>query len=643
GRNSIGHPGSGGGVFFDIVLAEPDANLLQNNPIDNQPYYPRALHFVGTYNNPLYNLYKQDRDDKTRRWIGNYAFNAKIAKWATFDISHSIEIENYRFTQYSPKDSWTSTGGTPATYGMSYTNGSLRKFSSESNSQNTQATLSLEHTFSDLTVRGKLSYLYENRKYEDFDVSSSQFKIKDIPTFDNFSTINNAGSSQETERAQNYFAILGLDFKDRYLFDGMFRYDGSSLFGSEARWNPYYRLSGAYRISKDVTIPGIDELKVRAAYGTAGIRPGFAWQYETYNLSSGNTSPSQKGNTNLKPSKTAETEIGLNVDFLKKFSFEAVYAKSKTTDQFINVPLIAFLNDGYTNQYQNAGTVKANTIELSLGAKWLKTPSFSWSSNIVFSRVRQKITELPIPPYLFGSTDGGGAQMFYVKEGETYGAMYGNDWVRSLEQMSQQLPAGKTISDYEINSAGYVIAKGVQGTLNEKAIKRLDASGAIWYGKIGDGNADFNMGIANTFNYKGISLYFLLDVKKGGDVYNSKAQWITRDFRNAQMDMSNVPAGEKKTYDYFLNFYDVNNVNSYWVEDASYVKLRELAIGYTFPKKALAFAKGAIKGISAKVVGRNLFTITGYSGYDPEVGSLRQPYDGTAKYPNFRNYAFSLS
>ncbi|MBK6979269.1 MAG: hypothetical protein IPH28_21065 [Cytophagaceae bacterium] len=169
-------------------------------------------------------------------------------------------------------------------------------------------------------------------------------------------------------------------------------------------------------------------------------------------------------------------------------------------------------------------------------------------------------------------------------------------------------------------------------------------TGNIWYGKIGDGNADFNMGIANTFGYKGVSLYTLFDIKKGGDIYNSKGQWITRDLRNPQMDMSDVADGQKTAYDYFLNFYDVNNPNSYWVEDGSFIKLRELAIGYSLPKAFLSnFLNGSFKGITFKAVGRNLLTFTKYSGYDPEVGSIREPYDGTYKYPNFRNMAVSLS
>lgn len=636
------YPGSSGNIFFNVALAEPDVNMHQVNP-DGQPYYLRMNHWSGETVNPLYPLYKVQRNNKKFNWIGNFALNARVTSWANFDVSHSIERSNYRYRNYSPKDTWTPTGGTAATNGMSYTNGSLQDYSEDGNSQNTQATLNMVKDLGDLTVRGKLSYLYENRRYENYEVMSSQLGVAGIPTYDNFAVINDAESLNETERAQNYFAILGLDYKDKLLFDGMYRYDGSSLFGSAERWNPYFRLSGAYRISEDVKIPGIDELKIRAAYGTAGIRPGFSWQYETFTLNNGSASAVQRGNQNLKPSKTAETEIGLNVDFLKKFSFEAVYAQSTTDDQFLNVPLLGFLNNGFTRQYRNAGSVDSKTLEFSLGANWVNKKDFSWSSNIVFSRIRQKITDLPISPYVFGDTDGGGQQMFYIKGNETYGAMYGHTWVKSLDQMSKQLPAGKTIGDYEMNSAGYVIAKGTQGTIAEKAIKQLDDKGAILFGKIGDGNADFNMGFANTLNYKRATFYFLLDLKKGGDIYNAKGQWLTRDLRNPEMDMGGVAQADKKAYDYFLNFYDVNTPNSYWVEDGTYLKLREVALGYTFPLKSLNVFGGVVKSITAKVVGRNLLTFTGYSGYDPEVGTLRQPYDGTYKYPNFRNYAFSLS
>lgn len=632
------YPGDGGGIFFNIVLAEPDNNLKLANP-DGQPYLIRHNPFSNE-KNPFYSVWKNQRTDLTRRWIGNYSTNIRLAKWINVDLTHTIEIENYRYTNYSPYDTWiVANGGTAPTWGMSYSEGSLYKYSDETNSQNTQATINMTHKFRDLRVTGKLSYLFENKHYENFDVSASQFSYPSIPDFNNFLPTNphSYSSSIQDIRARNYFAILGLDYKDKLLFDGMGRYDGSSLFGSEERWKPYYRVSGAYRISQDVHINGIDELKVRAAYGTAGIRPGYDWQYRYYSLSSGTASASQQGNPNLKPSNTAELEIGLNVEFLGKFYFEGTYAKSKTTDAFLEVPLIPFLNDGYNRQWRNAATLESNTLELTLGANWFKKKDFTWNTNIVFSKTNQKITSLDVAPYLSGP-DG----LFYIKAGEKYGAIYGYDWVRTLDQMAQQLPTGKTISDYEVNSDGYVVPVGTQGTVNEKPIKLLDANKNLAFVEIGNGNPDFIMGVSNSISWKGFQFYVLVDIKQGGDVYNRKSQWLTRDNRNGIEDMANVPTNLKKTLDYFQGFYDVNTNNSYWVEDASFVKLREVAIGYTLPRSSLNLFKGVVKGITARVIGRNLFTITKYSGYDPEVGSIRNPFDGTDTYPNYRNLAFSL-
>ena len=632
------YPGDGGGIFFNIVLAEPDNNLKAPNP-DGQPYLIRHNPFSNE-RNPFYSTYKNKRNDVTRRWISNYTANVKFTKWMNLDLSQSIEIENYRYTSLDPFDTWVIGAGGPAGWGITYSKGALYKYSAETISQNTQATINTTHKIGDLGITSKLSYLFENRHYENFDISNSQFAIRDLPTFENFNDLSRANASSVTQDilARNYFAIIGLNYKNKFILDGMGRYDGSSLFGENQRWHPYYRVSGGYRITQDYPIKGIEELKVRAAYGTAGIRPEFSWQYETYSINNGVSSPSQKGNKNLKPSNTREMEFGLNVEFLKKFYFEGTYAKSKTEDQFLNVPLIPFLNDGFNTQYQNAGIIESKTLELTLGANWLRKKDFSWNTNIVFAKVRSKINELPGNPYQTGND-----ALFYIRKGESYGSIYGIDWVRSLDQMSRQLPAGKTIADYVVNNQGYVIGVGTQGTLTEKPIQLRDATGAVAFVKIGDGSPDFNLGITNTLTYKGIQFYFLVDIMKGGDVYNRKSQWLTRDSRNGIMDMAGVAPAEKKVYDYYQAFYDVNSNNSYWVEDAGYIKLREAALGYTFAPKALRMFKGAVKGITARVIGRNLFVFTDYTGYDAEVGSIRNPVDGTGVYPNFRNVAFSLT
>ena len=621
------------GIFYAVARMEHDMDLFADNS-DGQPYNLRVNHFNGEVTNPLYPLYKSKDNRHSRRWMGNYTANIEFASWLNLDLTQTFEIENYRRELINPKDTWNTQGV--------YTNGSLRHDNSETTTQNSQATLNLNNKFGDLILRGKLSYLYENRHYEYTRVDASVFKVSGIENFDNFESINYATSSKTNEIAQNYFAILGLDFKDRYLFDGMFRYDGSSLFGPDARWNPYYRLSAAYRISEDFQINGVDELKLRVAHGTAGIRPDFSWQYQIFNLSQGNATKSQDGNRELKPSQTRETEIGLNVSFLEKFNFEATYAQSNTTDQFLNVSLIPFLSGGYNSQWQNAGAIESKTLEMLFGADWIKTSKFSWNSNIVFSRVRQKITDLPIPAYWLSPVSGD-VTAFRVAEGEAYGAIYGHRMVRTLEEMSAQLPEGSSINDYVINSEGYVIPSGTEGTRSELPILYQE-NGETWLGKIGDGNADFNMGIANTFDFKGLTLYVLLDWKNGGDVYNSNDQRLAFNNISKRQDMTDVPDGDKKAASYWtVGMYDANFSNAYWVEDASYLKLREVAIGYTIPAKSFSkIFNGTIKGCTIKAVGRNLHTFTGYSGYDPEVGTIRQPIDGIGASPIYRSVAFSL-
>lgn len=629
-----------GGGFLQILFAEPDNDLRMANPVDGQPYYLRHNHWSNDVN-PLYDAWSFKSSIQNTSFITNFKVNVLLNSWANFDASHSQEIQNYNLSNYKAYDTWLIASGGSNDYGINYSKGFLQKSSSNSRVKNTQFTLNLAHKFDDLMVKAKISLLDESNEYNFFSARSSGFAVQDIPTLDAFTNIQFANSNKTKELARNYFGILSLDYKDRYLVDLMFRRDGSSLFGSESRWSNYYRASGAYRITQDIKIPGVQELKMRAAVGTAGIRPGFNWQYETYALNAGVSSPGQKGNKLLKPAQTKEIDIGLDATFLNIFTFQANYAKSITTNQFLSVPLIPFVSDGFTSQWQNQGTVEGNTLELSLGANWLKKNDFNWSTNVVFAQTKQKITNLPIAPYQSGP-DG----LFFIKEGETYGAMYGYTFVNTLAQMSAQLPVGKTINDYEVNSDGYVVPAGSQGLQTEKAIKLKEdgATSADTFVKIGDGLPKFNLGLSNILTYKGYSLYFLLDVKSGGDVYNKKAQSVALLNRLGIADMSNVAEANKKTYDYFQGFVDQGSNNTYWVEDASFVKLREVAIGYTIKDTQLpASFKNTIKSITAKIVGRNLLTFTNYSGYDPEVGSTRNPSDAAAVYPNYRNAAFSLT
>ncbi|PCH75428.1 MAG: hypothetical protein COB98_08970 [Flavobacteriaceae bacterium] len=632
-------PGGGGGVFFSIVLTDPDVNLQQENS-DGQPYNYLPNQWSATVSNPLYNLWKNERERKKQRFLGAYNLKLKFADWVNLETEYSFESINNKYTNYAPYDSWTPSGG-----GLAYSEGSLFKSSSNTLAQKFQSTFNFSKSWTNLNIKGKLSYLMEDSQYEYFDVFGNNFKYKDLPTLNNFDPADISASSKiEDERAQNVFAIIGLDIKDRYLLDGMYRYDGSSLFGKNQRWAPYYRVSGAYRISEDFKIKGIQELKIHAALGTAGQRPGYNWQYEGTNVNNGVLSTNRtKGNPDLKPSKTTELEIGLNASFLDRFNLEVVYSKAETDDQFMLVDIFAPANEGKNKQWQNVGSVNFRTIEATLGVKAIETTNFNWNLNFTFDTSSNEITKLDVAERKVGPND-----MFLIKEGEEFGSMFGRSFVKNLDQMSNQLTDGETIADYSINSDGVVVKTANIGTKDEAPIIVVDEDDVAVISKIGNQNADFKLGVFSNMKYKNFTFTMLWDYSKGGDIYNRQNQWLTRDYRHEMVDQAGKAAADKKTGSYYQGLYDVNNNNAFWVEDATYLKLREVSLSYTLREDVLAnVAGGFFDSIKFSATGRNLLTFTDYTGWDPEVlqyDNETQQYfaEDLNIYPNTRAYNFSV-
>jgi hypothetical protein len=208
------------------------------------------------------------------------------------------------------------------------------------------------------------------------------------------------------------------------------------------------------------------------------------------------------------------------------------------------------------------------------------------------------------------------------------------------------------LADYEKNDDGYYVAAGTIGTTSEKPIKVLDANGAALQKKIGDTNPTFNMGLANNISFKNFSLYFLFDLKYGGVVYNRTKQWLYRDLRAADVDQSGKEEYQKHATDYYAALYDVNNITSHFVEDGTYLKLRELSLSYSLDKADLTgFLGGFFKGAKVGFIGRNLLTFTKYTGYDPEVaqpssssnvGYFQYFAFDAYGYPNYRTMSVSL-
>ncbi len=372
------------------------------------------------------------------------------------------------------------------------------------------------------------------------------------------------------------------------------------------------------------------------------------------------------GNRDLKPAHSAETEIGANIDFLGRFVAEYSYSRKETRDEILLVPLSS--STGYLNQWQNAGTLLGNTHELSLGWIIADKPEMSWQLNIAADRTRQKITQLSTAPFLVGPSYAGNndvTRMFRIAPGETYGVIYGTKIVRSFAELCQDpakqaagCGAGQTYdpANYVVNEDGYLVSRTVYHTVNETYIPFVDAQGHKVV-QIGDVNPDFNASFTTNFRYKGFSAYALLDWVQGGNIYNATRQWPFFENRDRLVDQSSKPNADcvgttdpkhcpystgKKPIEYYQALYNGINPVDFFVEPGTYVKLKELNVGYTFSRNQLKSLRLGVSSMRVGVIGRNLLTFTKYSGYDPEVAGLSgDPYsfriDGFS-YPNFRTF-----
>src|SRR3989449_4297453 len=634
-----------GSPCFAVTFIEPNLDLFAKNP-DGTPYAAKIPHLLPNATNPLYRLANEHINTDRSRYTGYAKAVYRIFDWLSFEGNYNYDQESANYTQERPKN-YLNSSGLP-------TPGFLVKNDSSGRTFNTGATLTSVRNFrlGSLGVRNttKAAYVYEDQTRSVFTLTGGAFTVVKTPEFNaiDFSQLT-PGSLRISIRNKNYYVVSGFDVNDRYLIDGLVRWDGSSLFGPDSRWQTYYRVSGAYRLSQDVHINGIDELKLRASYGTAGLRPTFDAQYETFSIVGGAPVKLTLGNKALKPARSGELELGGNVDFLGRFSLEYSYSRKETKDQILLVPVPAATR--YLNRWENAATLLGHTHELALGAILVDRPEFSWRLNVAGDRTRQKITQLNTAPFYTGPSYQGSedvTQSFYIAPGETFGVIYGTKIVRTLAELYDD-PVKKALSgagqawspdSVIINEDGYVVRQSVYHRKGEVPIAYVGPQGQTGV-KIADVNPDFNLSFTTNLRYKNFSAYALVDWVQGGKIYNGTRQWPFFDYRDRIYDQTSKPAAERKPVDYYNFFYNGINPIDLFVENGTYVKIKEINVSYNVGRSTLEkLGIGGLSDIKLGVIGRNLFTFTQYSGYDPEVAGLSgDPYsfrfDGFS-YPNFR-------
>lgn len=645
---------AGPNPFFTLRFLPPDIDVTARDEDGDYKVQPDPSLLEP---NPLYALSVVDSWNYRSRTQGSAQVRYNPLSWLNFEGIISFDRSDRESSTLYPKGYKTVNPGqlNEGQYARSYAfdqslNGTLQS--------------SLIRTFGDLTARARLRYNFERDDFESQSATAREFRVFGLRSLNNGLQEFVSGSSEQV-RSESFLSALGLDYAGRYIIDGLYRYDGSSLFGPDDRWNSYYRAAVAWRMGEEEWWPfeSLTEFKPRFSRGTAGSRPGFSWRYETWSVGTAGPVKGQLGNRLLRPELATETEWGLDMIIRDRFSLELVYASTEVRDQLIPIPLPGVF--GYSSQWQNAGTVRNKSYEATFEAFVLNRPGFTWRTGLVWDRSESSLHDWPRSCYTTST--------FYRCEGEKFSTMYGRRFMTSLDDLDTHW-GGRFAAfkdQFQVNDDGYLVPVGVGNTWREGLSKNLwgtnvnvdgvnlpwgrpiierDERGVFKLARIGDANPRFNLGWSNNIRWRGVQFFGLVDAKVGGDVYNGTRQWPYRDVMSPDMVVAGKPDELKKPLDYYLELYNTNSINSHFVEDGSYVKLRELSLSYRFNRSQLQNLLGGLgmSSLTLEIIGRNIFTFTRYTGDDPEVGSsgaggpTENPFDSFG-YPNFRTITFGVS
>lgn len=583
--------------------------------------------------NPLYDRANARQTVNRSRLLGNFTVNYYAKDWLTLSYTAALDRSTNDYEHFVEKG-YLSTN-TPGLFSASVTEGTQNSAGGGIHRSNRKSSYFISRTDFliqkpwggfNAAIRG--SFLYEDLTAQFDEGIGENLAVTGLHSLDNAQSNVFIASEEQEIVGYSGFMIADIDYRQKYIFSGLIRREGTSLFGVDSRWANYYRASAAYRLTEDVNLRFIQDLKIRASMGTSGIRPAFEQRFETFELINGTAIKNTLGNDLLKPSLSTEMEIGVDMTFLKAFDLEFNYAQINTADQILLVPLSGAA--GFTGQWRNAGTVEATVYEAGLNTDFrklfnIKIPDFRWSLYTTFDRVAQVVSQLDVPPYVTGP----GIQqssLFRIEAGEPLGIMIGEVFATDLKQLEGM--EGIDPNDYTINPVGYVVRKDQLATPNELPFKLRDEAGNPLVQKIGDINPDFRMGFTHIIGYKGFQIYTLFDWKKGGDIYNMTKHWLYRDWRHG--DVSRYPEVAASFYG-SDGLYNVLVANNHFVEDGSFFMLREAAISYTFQNGIGNWAKS----LKLSLIGRNLFTQTKYSGFHPDITST--PRDENTLSNRFEN------
>lgn len=680
GRNvSNGAVSSGGGSLgysglIQMIYLERPINFVTDA---DQTEYPHGLKNLSTLASDL-TFRKMDYN----RVAGNAYLDWEIIKGLTFRASASGSYSGSTLWQYY--NSQSRWGQSKNGYGTNKQVNTL--------SWNASATLTYKKTWNkkhnfDAMIGGEISMYHS----DNMSVSAYNFTDESTGAFNigKGGVIESPVQDYSESTRMSTFGRVNYNYDSRYYITFNMRADGSSKFsaGNRVGWFPSASL--AWRLSKEPFMAGasrwLDDLKIRISAGASGndrISTYAALATLSMNYYAANGSeiqgmaPNTSANPKLKWETTYQYDAGFDLSLFReklKITFDAYY---KDTRDMLYQSVVS-AQSGYTQKWDNLGRVSNKGIELSINTHNIDTRNFSWATDFTFDLSRNRVEDIGGVEYTSVNIAAGqlSTDISRIMVGQPIGVGYGYVWDGNYQlddfiitdSFGNVLPSDVVTSD-NFDNFKYTLKEGVP-SINSKSVKPGDRKYKdIWPvnpdGTVGDGeittedrtvisdsNPDFTLGFGNTFRYRDFDFNFFLEAVVGRQIMNEfklrSESGLTggtqyNNLTRAAWEGHWTPENGSGTYSTLLNCTNTY-VSSYFVEDASYLRIKTISLGYNLPDKICEKIK--LRGLRLSLNVDNAFVFTKYSGLDPDVSYNSTLFPGLDRlsYPKARTFTIGLS
>jgi TonB-linked SusC/RagA family outer membrane protein len=472
------------------------------------------------------------------------------------------------------------------------------------------------------------------------------------------------GGGKGESAMESYFARAGYTYNNKYSLNLSYRADASSLFGPNNKWGYFPAASIGWTVSNEEffsKIRPVNYLKIRVGYGAVGNQnpPGGAprppytsnVRFTTNGFGAGSF-PANLANPNLKWESVVTKNAGIDLSVLNRKLDVTLDVYNKVTDGMLiyaSVPSFTGIGSNWNDVKTlivNSGQMTNKGIDLTVTSHNINKKNFTWRTTGIFSQYKNVLDEYNNGASIDGTVVYGTILLTHTVQGHPVGSFYGlvtDGLFRSEKELAGSLPQfGLPINQNNGTWLGDVRFKDLNndGVINDRDITF-----------IGNPQPKFTYGLTNAFNYKGVDLSIFLQGSYGAKIFNylrRSLEGLENQFYNQMETVRDryTPANPEGSLPRFTaNNKNNNAISDRWVEDGSYLRIQNVAIGYNLPKNLIR--RAGLNNLRVYFSGQNLHTFTKYTGFDPEIGAYNQGITlmniDNGHYPNPRSFTIGAN